>query len=392
MSLKPVSFLDVDFSRDLQNSQSGYRQATIDSETTAGVTLLPGDIGYDFLIALAASQTHVQNRVNLAANRMFLCFAQRSEEFDLWGESHGLPRLGEQKARCLVEFIFTEPLVNSKTIFANTEVTDGTLNFYTIEEKLVNAGETSVIIEVEAEEAGPSYNGVAAGEIDTLSTAITFVSEVVNLTESSGGGNSEDNERYKIRLQLVPSAPGSRDGLKKIAMTTNTEIVDLQVLGANDGASPGFADVYILKRDISNYLNHNSTFYATAITEVNAAINTTKTRGVNTTYRVYAPDALPFTLTVSLKIFENRETVNLISRVQTVIQEWSEELRNKLGAYIYEDLLQRRIEQLEEIVQATVTISWTVSSPSDPNSLAKNQVAVLTAIPTPTIDEYIPEV
>ena len=96
----------------------------------------------------------------------------------------------------------------------------------------------------------------------------------------------------------------------------------------------------------------------------------------------------PAELPATLSIWDNIDTSNLITNVQEVITEWRAELRNTLGPVFYTQIIQARIEALSEVVQATVVVTWSGTAPTTPK-MAKSQIAFLTTVPTPTIDEYI---
>lgn len=390
-----VRFVDPDFKSNLNTLVIGYKSGTITIDDTAGITLQPDDIEHDVLVACAAGITQYQHLINDVANNNFLQF-MTGTQLDLYGNAHSLPRLGAQKALTTVRFTFTEPLLNTKTIFQNTAVYNSvgtaTYTFYTDESVIITAGQTFYDIDCSAETEGTSYNNLAAGYLDTLSTAIPFVDNVANTIITTNGADIEDDIRYKIRLQLADAKPaaGSEDAFKLLALSVSTELVDCVSRDANSGASPGNVDVYILKRDVADHLDHNIVDYAAVRTLVMNELNQTHNRPLNTIVNVYPPSAMPFTMTVSLSVWKNRDLTNLITDVQNVITEWRNELRNKLAPVFYDSVITNRIEKIPAIVQANVVVTW-ASTPPDLPKLSKSMVACLTAIPVPTILEYIEE-
>lgn len=395
MVSKLVKFVTPDFSAELSTVIAGYKTGTITAEDTAGITLQPDDLEHDIMVAFAAGMTQYKHLINDKCNNNFLQFAS-GEQLDIYGEAHSLSRLAGQAALTKVRFTFTEPLLNTKTIFANTAVYNSagsaTYTFYTDESEVITAGQTFYDIDCHAETNGTSYNNLAPGELDTLATAIPYVASVANTVITGGGGDIEDDLRYKIRLQLVDAGPaaGSEDQVKLLALSVSTELIDAKTIDANSGAAPGYINVYILKRNVTNYLLHNFLDYAAVITQVSNELNQTYNRSLNTTITVSAPAVKTFTMTVSLSVWKNRDLTTLVADVQKVIQEWSEELRNQLGPVFYNSVITKRIEQIPAVVQANVVVSWVGGDPTLPK-LAKYYVAFLTAIPTPTILEYVEE-
>jgi uncharacterized phage protein gp47/JayE len=395
MAYKYVKFVTPDFSADLTILVTNYQAGTITAEDTAGIALQPDDLEHDIMVSFAAAMTQYKHLVNDKCNNNFLQF-MTGEQLDIYGEAHSLPRMSGQEALTTVRFTFSESLLNTKTIFANTAVYNSagsaTYTFYTDETEVITAGQTYYDIDCHAEAIGSDYNNLSAGELDTLATAIPYVASVANTVITSGGGDIEDDLRYKIRLQLVDAVPaaGSEDQVKVLALSVSSELIDAKTIDANSGAAPGNIDVYILKRNVTDYLLHNAIDYAGVITQVYNELNQTYNRSLNTTVNVYAPTAKTFTMTVSLSVWKNRDLTNLVTDVQNVITEWRDELRNQLGAVFYDSVITNRIEKIPAIVQATVVITWDGAAPSLPK-ISKNYVAFLTAIPTPTIAEYIEE-
>jgi len=394
MVYKYVKFVSPDFTAEINALVASYKTGSITATDTAGITLQADDVEYDIMTAFAAAMTQYKHLVNDKGNNNFLQFMS-GEQLDIYGEAHSVVRLSGQEALTTVRFTFTEPLLSTKTIPANTSVYNsvGTAAaFYTDETEVITASQTYFDIDCHAADVGTAYNNYGAGEIDTLSTAIPYVQSVANTIITGGGGDIEDDLRYKIRLQLVDSAPaaGSEDQIKYLALGVSTELIDCKTIDANNGAAPGNVDVTILKRDVTNYLLHSAADYAAVITQVSNELNQTYNRSLNTRINVYCPDVLTFTMTVALDVWKNRDLTSLVADVQDVITEWRNELRNTLGAVFYASVITNRIEKISAVVQATVVIMWGGVTPTLPK-LEKSAIAFLTAIPTPTISSYIEE-
>jgi phage-related baseplate assembly protein len=389
---KLVNFVIPNFNQNLVDAVLAYQTGSITEDNPAGTVLTADDLEYDVLVANAAAKTQYEVILNDVGNNNYVDHAS-GDILDLKGESAGLPRMGSQKALTTLKFTFDSALINTKTILAGTTAYNSsgdTKNFRTLETQVITAGQTFVSIEAEAESAGSTYNGFGAGEIDTLGSAIEFVDSVANTIISGGGGDVETDPRYRTRIKLANNKPslGSDDGMKATALEVSTELCDASVIDANNGASPGEADVYILKKDVAVASLHSSANYAVVITQASSVLNNTKYRPVNTSVNVYSPTVKEFTLAVSISVWADADTSNLIANVQKVIREWRDELRNTLGAVFYAQVIQARIEALSEVVQATVTVTWAGTTPNTPK-MAKDQIAFLSSVPTPTISEYI---
>ena len=262
---KLVTFVTPNFNQNLVDAIAAYQTGSITEDNPLGTALQPEDLEYDVLVANAAAKTQYEEILNDAGNNNYVDHAS-GDALDLIGSGSGTPRMGSQKALTTLKFTFTESLLNTKTILAGTTAYNSSgdqKNFRTLETKVITAGQTFYNIDAEAESAGSTYNNLGAGEIDTLGSSIEFVDSVSNTIISGGGGDVETDPRYKTRIKLANNKPslGSEDGMKATALEVSTELCDASVKDANNGASPGEADVYILKKDVATASLHSAANY-----------------------------------------------------------------------------------------------------------------------------------
>ncbi len=187
------------------------------------------------------------------AFRQNLVLEAEGENLDFIGANYNTERNESQPSFCTLEFTFTSPLPVQNLIPKGTRVrtTDGVLSFATDIDTLCNIGTNSVQIEATATTAGSLGNEYGIGDVSNLEDNIPFVNEVSNINTTFGGADEETDARYRKRIQLSysnPSTAGAKNSVKFWSYTYNNEIIDCEVIGADDGlgALPGEIWIYPL--------------------------------------------------------------------------------------------------------------------------------------------------
>ena len=112
--------------------------------------------------------------------------------------------------------------------------------FNTVDYAEVAAGELTVDVDVQAEEAGAESSGIAAGEIDTLVDPIPYVASVESIEASTGGLDIEDDDGLTERVWLAPSkysCAGPRDAYAYYARRASCRVMPNRAASASS-ASP----------------------------------------------------------------------------------------------------------------------------------------------------------
>lgn len=117
--------------------------------------------------------------------------------------------------------------------------------FNTVDYAEVTAGELTVDVDVQAEEAGAESSGIAAGEIDTLVDPIPYVASVESIEASTGGLDIEDDDGLTERVWLAPSkysCAGPRDAYAYYVKEWRTDVDDVQIVSPE----PCVVHVYVV--------------------------------------------------------------------------------------------------------------------------------------------------
>lgn len=180
--------------------------AIADYEARTGKTLQPAHIERSIIQTYAYRELLVRKGVNEAFVQQFPQFAT-GIALDLCGEPMNCYRLENQAARCMLRFsvegshsTITIPM---GTIVSATE----TLLFTTLIEVQIRSTEQFVDVEAVANITGEIGNGWEIGLIKTLKTVLSQENiSVSNITETSGGIETENDDDYRKRILLAPEA------------------------------------------------------------------------------------------------------------------------------------------------------------------------------------------
>lgn len=149
------------------------------------------------------------------------------------------PRLGASYASLVVRFTLVSVQPNSVVVPKGTRISGGgDLLFLTNKELVIAAGEAHSDVRAVAADAGAAFNGFTLGAINVLLDPIAHVASVANITESGGGADIEDQERYRLRVVNAferISKAGPRDGYRELVKGVNAAIVDVAVIKPEPG-------------------------------------------------------------------------------------------------------------------------------------------------------------
>lgn len=198
-----------------------------------------------------------------AKGRAELLKTSTGDALDALAALFGITRQEARRATCIVRFTLSGQRSEPTAIPAGTRVkTQDGKYFNTVDYAEVTAGELTVDVDVQAEEAGAESSGIAAGEIDTLVDPIPYVASVESIEASTGGLDIEDDDGLTERVWLAPSkysCAGPRDYYVK---EWRTDVDDVQIVSPE----PCVVHVYVVldggvlpteteREELATYLN-----------------------------------------------------------------------------------------------------------------------------------------
>lgn len=212
----------------------------------------------------------------------------------------GVTRKTATPATVSVKFTLEETRNTATIIPKGTRVSnDSDVYFETSTLEEIAAGNTEVIISCTCTEPGTAGNDIQIGEITTLVDPVAYIADIVNVTVSAGGTDTEDDDSLRERIFLAPSAyttTGSADGYVYHAKMFSKDISDVVV---TSDVGTAIVNICILLKNgvipkselltkLQEYLENDSIKTLTDKVVVSAPI--TKNYDVNLTYYINKTD------------------------------------------------------------------------------------------------------
>lgn len=161
----------------------------------------------------------------------------------------GLERLPPNRATAMQRFSLEEAQPFAIAIPEGTRVkTQSGKYFRTCAYAEIPAGALETETVTEAETAGADSNNVTTGTINVLVDQIPYVAETENITPSTGGLDTEDDDSLTRRIFLAPavySSAGPREAYEYYARAWRSDVADVQV----ENPAPCHVDVYFVLQD-----------------------------------------------------------------------------------------------------------------------------------------------
>ena len=291
-------------------------------------SLARGDPVRLFLETIALIIIQQRAVIDYAAKMNLLAYASGSY-LDHIGALLGVTRLEASSAYTTLQFNLSEAQSVNILIPAGTRATpDGKILFATLEAATIEAGETTINITAECTTAGEIGNGFIAGQIKRLVDPFPYEMAVENITTSYGGGDVENDENFRERIQIAPesfSVAGARGAYEYYARSAHQDIVDVAVIGPPDLA-PGYVEIYPLMQD--------GELPSSEILElVYETCNADDVRPLTDYVSVLAPKIVNFDLSVKYYIDRANATqsLELQQAIEKAVEDWLVWQRSKLG-------------------------------------------------------------
>jgi len=203
------------------NGSPGYRQAAASPERLIQLTEV-------------SALTQIATDIDKTGKGNLLFFADE-ETIEYIGSLYGDrgKRLQASYALTTIRYTLSTPLTVRKIIPKGYRTTPDNKVFFATKKAIeIPAGELYGDVEAECMTPGMEGMGFDAGDINNMVDVPPWVASAVNITPTSGGGDKEDIEAYRERLQLLPesfSVAGPDGAYEFWARTANPGITDTRV-------------------------------------------------------------------------------------------------------------------------------------------------------------------
>lgn len=295
----------------------------------------------EMLVLRAFAQLFVQQRVliNQVAKGELLRYA-KGVILDYLGEP-GTPRLQAEPAITTERFTLSIPLVSPQVIPAGTRIApdgaEGSILFATKEAVTIPAGNTAADVVIECLTPGVIGNGFLPSQLTTLIDPLPYVASVTNLTTTTGGADTEDDESYRDRIRMAPesfSTAGPNAGYIYWAKTASAAIVDVAAV------SEAPTEVTVIPLLDGGVIPSQEVLDAVA-----EKVNSRRVRPLTDKVTVRAPEAVTYDINLTYYINRDRsaESAVIQEAVNTAVDSFRIWQKSKLGRPINQSELISRI-------------------------------------------------
>ena len=333
-------------------------------EEKSGKSLQPAQIERLMVDVGAYRETVLRMKIQETAKQNLLSYAPL-DILEHIGEPLGVSQLMADCAVTTLEFSVDEALDFDFTISAGAEVEtkDGLFIFKTTEDVTLIAGELSVTADAVCETAGSAGNNYTIGSINNLVTPLSYISNVENITVSSGGADDEDEESLRDRIRQAPekfSNAGSRGAYEYHTLSAHQSITDVTVTSP----SPGVVAIYLLTEDGSASDEIIST--------VQEYLSDDKIRPLTDYVEVYSAENVEFTIQAEITLYKDADSDTVEESIVSKMKEYKVLLSEQLG----KDVIQTQIISILNSIDGVFKV--TLENPSDDIEITEEQWADLT--------------
>lgn len=172
------------------------------------------------------------------AGKMNLLKYASGDFLDNLGATRGVTRNEAKAATCKLKFALNQLQNGVISIPAGTQVTAGDgVYFVTNEYTEIAVGLSYTEANATCQAVGTVGNGYVIGQINTISEPIAYVSSVSNITETSGGEDTQPDDDFREKIFLSPSSystAGPEDAYIYWAKSYSTLIADIKAVTPSD--------------------------------------------------------------------------------------------------------------------------------------------------------------
>lgn len=300
-------------------------------EQKSGKVLQPAQIERLMVDVGAYRETVLRMKIQETAKQNLLSYAPL-DILEHIGEPLGVRKLLADCSVTTLKFCVDEPLDFDFKINSGTEVEskDGLVIFQTTEDVILKAGETSVTVEAICEMPGSIGNSYIIGSINNLITPLSYISNVENITVSSGGADDEEADGLRERIRQAPekfSNAGSRGAYRYHTLSAHQSIIDVAITSP----SPGVVNIYPLTKDGNP---------SPEILEiVQKYLSDDKIRPLTDYVQVLSPEKIDFSIKAKIYLYMDSDEATVIKSIDSKMQEYKLQLSEQLG----KDVIQTQI-------------------------------------------------
>ena len=337
MILPDIDFVDTNAEATLDRIVQGY-------EAAAGRKLGEADPIMLFLKTIAYENVLLRNAIDFTGKQNLLFYAE-GDYLDHLGFLLDIERNEAKNSLTTLRFTLASAQPSNIIIPLNTKVSDGNYTFQTTEVTQIVAGQLTVDVGAESVISGDETNNISIDRINQFIDVIPYVEKVSNLTDTSGGANTESDDSYKKRIALAPSSfsvAGPYESYKFWALTANQNIIDVAVVNKEERTQDiqyaGVVEVYPL-------IKNGQPATVEILGQVLEILSNKKVRPLTDKVETLAPIQVDYTIDLKYYIHtDDGANANIIqAKVSNAVQDFIKWQYEKLGRDINPSELTRLI-------------------------------------------------
>lgn len=325
--LTKIQFIHEDADLIISESKQYY-------ESLLNRQIAPADIEMLLVNGLAYREMLIRSAINETARQNLVAFSSGAA-LEYLGEMVGVSRLPASGALCTIQFNLVAGhtgVVIPESL--RVQSIDGKVIFQTIESKVVPVDTLTATLSAACTTPGSIGNGYALNTINIILDPQAYIATAQNTNITSGGSDEETDDELRERIKLAPasfSVAGPIDAYRFFAKSAHPSIVDVAVTSP----IPGQVNIYPL-------LEGGELPSSDILDAVQEICNADKIRPLTDTVITAAPDTEDYSIEVELTLFTTAVDQQVISAVQTALNNFKESRKNRLGL----DVVRNRIASL----------------------------------------------
>jgi phage-related baseplate assembly protein len=318
-------------------------------ESLTGRTLYPAQYERLFISLLAYLTVLNRNALQQACLQQLVLYATGTA-LDHRGLEMDTPRLGALPALTTLRFTLPAGLVSDTLIPAGTQVQtkDARAIFATALALVIPRGAVTGDVAAQCQTPGSAGNGYQPGDVCNPMDLLPAISGVLNITETSGGTDPEDDEHYRQRILEAPSrfsVAGPAGAYRALAFATHPDILDVTV----EEARPGVVAVYVL---LASGLPS-----ADLLAQIQSALSQETVRPLCDTVEVLPPVQAPFAIQANLTILASADATTTLAAAQAAAEAYRQDRQAGLGRDLVDSQL-IKILSVDGVYQVQLS-GWT---------------------------------
>jgi phage-related baseplate assembly protein len=330
--LPAISFCQVDIAALQQAAVQGF-QANWFNMTGEQLTLTLADRRTNFIYSLVYYLVQERLLIDASAKQNLLPYSLGGF-LDALGIFFATTRLDASPATVDIEFTLDQVYATDSMIPAGTSVQSPSsgMIFNTDSDLVISAGYPSGSTSATCTTTGPSANGLLDINAVINWTIVGFTVTAQNLVASIGGADIESDNAFRIRLlgatdSYSPAGPKGR--YRYWTLAYSPAIVDVSVLGPEDGLAPGNVQVVVL---LQNGQFPDGSF----TTDVYNWLNVDTVRDLCANLTVTAPSGVAYSVSVRYWVdtLQSSNVVLIGEQVTTAVNNWVTENKTGIGGSI----------------------------------------------------------